>query len=75
MDRKTKSRRDRILEHLTILRIPITAAELDHVLDVVEREGLSTLEAIDRLLGEPRWTAENRQFLDGQNRQFPAAET
>ena len=23
----------------------------------------------------PRWTVENRQFLDRQNRQFPAAET
>lgn len=53
MDRKTKSLRDRILEHLTILRIPITADDLDHVLDVAERDGLSTLEAIDRLLGEP----------------------
>ena len=52
MDRKTKSLRDRVLEHLTILRIPITGEELDHALDVAEREGLSTLEAIDRLLGE-----------------------
>jgi DNA replication protein DnaC len=52
MDRKTKTLRDRVLEHLTILRIPITVEEFDHVLDVAEREGLSTLEAIDRLLGE-----------------------
>jgi hypothetical protein len=52
MDRKTKSLRDRVLDHLAILRIPITAEELDHVLDVAEREGLATLEAIDRLLGE-----------------------
>jgi DNA replication protein DnaC len=52
MDRKTKSLRDRVLDHLAIRRIPITAEELDHVLDVAEREGLATLEAIDRLLGE-----------------------
>jgi DNA replication protein DnaC len=52
MDRKTKSQRDRVLDHLAILRIPITAEELDHVLDVAEREGLATLEAFDRLLGE-----------------------
>jgi DNA replication protein DnaC len=52
MDRKTKSLRDRVLEHLAILRIPITVEELDHVLDIAEREGLLTLEALDRLLGE-----------------------
>jgi hypothetical protein len=27
------------------------------------------------VLGGPRWTVENRQFLDRQTRQFPAAET
>ncbi len=52
MDRKTKNLRDRVLDHLTILRIPITGEELDQVLDAAEREGVSVLEAIDRLLGE-----------------------
>jgi DNA replication protein DnaC len=52
MDRKTKNLRDRVLDHLAILRIPIIAEELDHVLDVAEREGLAPLETIDRLLGE-----------------------
>jgi DNA replication protein DnaC len=52
MDRTTKTLRDRVLGHLAILRIPITAEELDHGLDVAEREGLATLAALDRLLGE-----------------------
>jgi DNA replication protein DnaC len=52
MDRKTKTLRERILEHLAILRIPVTGEELDHVLDVAEQKGSSVLEAIDRLLGE-----------------------
>jgi hypothetical protein len=57
MDRTTKTLRDRVLDHLAILRIPITAEELDHGLDSAEREGLATLEALDRLLGEPRGRA------------------
>jgi DNA replication protein DnaC len=52
MDRKTKTLRDRVLEHLAILRIPISAEELDHVLEAVDREHLSVLAAFDRLLGE-----------------------
>src|SRR5438093_8126242 len=52
MDRKTKTLRDRILEHFAILRIPLTAEELDHLVEAAEREHLSMLEAIDRLLGE-----------------------
>ncbi len=52
MDRKTKTLRERILEHLAILRIPVTAEELDHVLELAEQKGLSLLEALDRLLGE-----------------------
>jgi DNA replication protein DnaC len=52
MDRTTKTLRDRVLEHLAILRIPIAAEALDQALDVAEREGLSTLAALDRLLGE-----------------------
>lgn len=52
MDRKTKTLRERILEHLAVLRIPLTAEDLDHVVGAAEREPLSLLEAIDRLLGE-----------------------
>lgn len=52
MDRKTLTLRDQVLEHLRVLRIPITEAELDHVLECVDREPLSVLAALDRLLGE-----------------------
>jgi DNA replication protein DnaC len=52
MDRKTKTLRERVLEHLAALRIPISAEELDRVLGAAEREGLALLDAIDRLLGE-----------------------
>lgn len=52
MDRKTKTLRERVLEHLAVLRIPIPGEELDRVIGDAEREGLSFLNAIDRLLGE-----------------------
>jgi DNA replication protein DnaC len=52
MDRTTTTLRERVLEHLAVLRVPVTAEELDRVLGAAEREGLSLLEAIDRLLGE-----------------------
>jgi DNA replication protein DnaC len=51
MDRKTKTR-ERVLEHVAVLRIPLTADELDSVVSTTEREGLSLLESLDRLLGE-----------------------
>lgn len=52
MDRKTKTLRDRVLEHLAILRIPVTPPDLDQVLEAVEQDHLSALAALDRLLGE-----------------------
>jgi hypothetical protein len=52
MDRKTKTLRERVLEHVAVLRIPLTADELDAVLSTTERESLSLLESLDRLLGE-----------------------
>lgn len=52
MDRKTTTLRDRVLEHVAVLRIPLTADAFDHVLTAAEREGLSLLESLDRLLGE-----------------------
>lgn len=52
MDRKTPTLRDQVLDHLRVLKIPITEAELDHVLARVDRESLSVLAALDRLLGE-----------------------
>lgn len=52
MDRKTKTLRERVREHLAVLRIPITGEELDHAVAVAESEGLSFLNALDRLLGE-----------------------
>jgi len=53
MTRKTTTLRERMLEHFVRLRIPLTGDELDQILSVVEREGLSFLEGVDRLLGEP----------------------
>jgi DNA replication protein DnaC len=52
MDRKTQTLRDQVLDHLRVLRIPVTEPELDHVLERVDRESLSVLAALDRLLGE-----------------------
>jgi DNA replication protein DnaC len=52
MSRQMPSLRDRILGHLTTLRIPITGETLDQVLMASERDGLSLLDALDRLLGE-----------------------
>lgn len=52
MARKTKSLRERVLEHFAALRIPLGDEELDRVLHAAETEGLSALEVIDRLLGE-----------------------
>src|SRR5712692_12026480 len=52
MDRKTTTLRERVLEHVAVLRIPLPAEELDHVVEAAEREPLSVLDAIDRLLGE-----------------------
>jgi len=79
MDRTTKNRRDRVLDHLAILRIPITAEEIDHALDVVEREGLSTLEALDRLLGEQaarrRDRGITRRIAAAQFAEHPTLET
>lgn len=53
MDRKTKTLRERGLEHLAVLRIPVSEEELDHVVAAAEREQLAFLEGVDRLLGEP----------------------
>ena len=52
MDRKTKSLRERALDHFAALRIPLAPEELDRVLAAAENEGLSALEVLDRLLGE-----------------------
>jgi DNA replication protein DnaC len=52
MDRKTKTLRERVLEHFTVLRIPVTPEELDRVVAQVERDGVSFLQGLDRLLGE-----------------------
>ena len=52
MDKKTKNLRERVLEHFAALRIALSAEELDRVLVSAEKEGVSALELIDRLLGE-----------------------
>jgi DNA replication protein DnaC len=52
MDRKTKTVRECVLEHFAVLKIPITGEELDEVIAAVERENLSFLCGVDRLLGE-----------------------
>jgi hypothetical protein len=36
---------------------------------------LAAVTVVVAIAAAPRWTVENRQFLDRQNRQFPAAET
>jgi hypothetical protein len=51
MDRTTKTLRERVLEHVAVLRIPLTADELDAVLSTTEREHLSLLESL--FLGLP----------------------
>jgi DNA replication protein DnaC len=50
--RKTKSLRERVLDHFAALRIPLAEEELDRVLAAVDTEGLSALEVLDRLVGE-----------------------
>lgn len=52
MPRKTKSLRERVLDHFAALRIPLAEAELDRVLAAVDTEGLSALDVLDRLVGE-----------------------
>jgi DNA replication protein DnaC len=53
MDRKTTTTtRERVLEHLAVLRIPVTLEEMDRVVAEAEHEGLSVLGSLDRLLGE-----------------------
>lgn len=52
MDRKTKTLRDQVLEHLAVLRIPVTSEEMDRVVAEAEHDGLSLLEGMNRLLGE-----------------------
>jgi DNA replication protein DnaC len=50
-DAASGSLRDRCLRHLTALRIPVEAAMLDEVLTRAEKEALSHLAFLDRLLG------------------------
>ncbi len=52
MDRKTKTLRERVLDHFAALRIPLGAEELDRILTASEKQGLSALELVDRLIGE-----------------------
>lgn len=44
--------RQRCLDHLSVLRIPIKAEDLDRLLDLSEREAWPYLVFLDRLLGE-----------------------
>lgn len=51
-DKKAKTGlRERILEHLGVLRIPMSAENLELTLATAEKEGLAHLELLDRLLG------------------------
>jgi len=52
MDRKTTTLRERVLDHLRVLKVPVTDEALNHLLDAAERESLSVLAALDQLLGE-----------------------
>ena len=44
--------RDRILEHLGVLRVPVTAAQLDAVLSAAEQASWSHLQFLERLVGQ-----------------------
>jgi DNA replication protein DnaC len=44
--------RDRILAHLGVLRVPITAGQLDAVLSAAEQESWSHLQFLERLVGQ-----------------------
>ena len=48
---QTSQLRDRCLRHFATLRIPVEAAGLDEVLALAERDSLSHLSFLDRLLG------------------------
>lgn len=52
MHRKTKSLRERVLDHCAALRIPLSEEEFDRLLTTAENEALSALDVLDRLLGE-----------------------
>ncbi len=47
-----KSLRDRLLDHFSILRIPITPGQFDTVIARAEREHLPHLEFLEALIGE-----------------------
>ena len=47
-----KSLRDRLLDHFSVLRIPITAGQFDAVTARAEREHLPHLEFLEALIGE-----------------------
>jgi len=51
-DQGASALRERCLQHLAVLRIPITADELDRALGQAEREAWPPLVFLDRLLGE-----------------------
>lgn len=53
---------DRIAAHLVGLRMPRALEALDHTVRLIEQGELSTLEAIDRLLGEELNIRENRRI-------------
>jgi hypothetical protein len=44
--------RDRLLDHFSVLRIPITPGQFDAVMARAEREHLSHLEFLEALIGE-----------------------
>jgi DNA replication protein DnaC len=53
---------DRIAAHLVGLRMPRALEALGHTVRLIEQGELSTLEAIDRLLGEELNIRENRRI-------------
>jgi DNA replication protein DnaC len=52
MNRKTTTLRDRVLDHLRVLKVPASEADVDRLLELAERDSLSLLAALDRFLGE-----------------------
>jgi DNA replication protein DnaC len=44
--------RDRVLEHLAVLRVPITEAQIDDMLSAAEQQSWSHLQFLERLLGQ-----------------------
>lgn len=51
--RLSPTHRERILQHLEMLKIPLSAAELDELLSWADQQQISQLELLERVLAAP----------------------